>query len=160
MFAHGNSRIEFWLVTGTLSPSGWGEKEQPNSPAELFSLLSRKIKSSFNPRDPKQEGGGERQQEQRTSSITDGKNAEDLLGERAVSAIDYVEMKFHPSPPDPVIFNFSTSALNIFKLSPLENSGRVRPRIITRRINHTEEAKRRRGWKIWIRATRDHDEFI
>lgn len=59
MFAHGNSRIEFWLVTGTLSPSGGGEKEQPNSPAELFSLLSRKIKSSFNPRDPKQEGGGE-----------------------------------------------------------------------------------------------------
>lgn len=91
MFAHGNSRIEFCLVTGTLSPWGGrgGEERKSNLIPRpgLFSLLSRKIKSSFNPRDPKQEG--ERQQEQRTSSITDGKKAEDLLGERAVSAIDY-----------------------------------------------------------------------
>lgn len=81
MFAHGNSRMEL-LVTGTLPlpPRAGGEKEQPNSPAE-FPSLSRKIKSSFNPRDPKQgERQGGRQQEQRTSSITDGgKKPEDLL---------------------------------------------------------------------------------
>lgn len=82
MFAHGNSRMEL-LVTGTLPlpPRAGGEKEQPNSPAE-FPSLSRKIKSSFNPRDPKQgERQGGKQQEQRTSSITDGeKNPKIFFG--------------------------------------------------------------------------------
>lgn len=129
MFAHGNSRMEL-LVTGTLPlpPRAGGEKEQPNSPAE-FPSLSRKIKSSFNPRDPKQ---GERQggEAARTKDVLyygwGKKTRRSSSGEHAVSAIDYAEMKFHPATIPRPTQSFSTPppppALNIFKLSPLENS--------------------------------------
>lgn len=131
MFAHGNSRMEL-LVTGTLPlpPRAGGEKEQPNSPAE-FPSLSRKIKSSFNPRDPKQgerQGGGSKNKG-RPLLRMGKKTRRSSSGEHAVSAIDYAEMKFHPATIPRPAQSFSTPpppppppALNIFKLSPLENS--------------------------------------
>lgn len=113
MFAHGNSRMEL-LVTGTLHPpppprAGMEERKSNLIPRPSSPSLSRKIKSSFNPRDPKQGGGGKGggKQEQRTSSITGGekkKSRRSSSGEHAVSAIDYAEMKFHPAtipPPSP-----------------------------------------------------------
>lgn len=123
MFAHGNSRMEL-LVTGTLHPpppprAGMEERKSNLIPRPSSPSLSRKIKSSFNPRDPKQGGGGKGggKQEQRTSSITGGekkKSRRSSSGEHAVSAIDYAEMKFHPVtiplPPRRVIFNSSSSS--------------------------------------------------
>ena len=140
---------------------------RPSSPS-----LSRKIKSSFNPRDPKQGGGRQGGRKARTKDVlyyvVERKKKSKIFfgGTRRkrywlrwneISSCYYspsLPAESFSTPPPPPLLSPRPPALNIFKLSPLENSAH------RHRINHTEEARSGRGMGIWIRATRDHDEFI